>query len=45
MEYLTNLNLIVPKNYESVFFTLYDRKVNVTESSYTRDYLYYEIVL
>ena len=38
-------NLVAPKNYESVGFTLYDRKVNVTESSYTGDYLYYEIIL
>ena len=41
----TNSNLVAPKNYESVGFTLYDRKVNVTESSYTGDYLYYEIIL
>ena len=33
------------KNYESVGFRLYDRKPNETESSYTGDYLYYEIVL
>ena len=41
----TNANLVAPKNYESVGFTLYDRKENGTESSYTGDYLYYEIVL
>ena len=41
----TNSNLVAPKNYESVGFTLYDRKENVTESAYTGDYLYYEIVL
>ena len=41
----TNANFIAPKNYESAGFTLYDRKVNETESAYTGDYLYYEIVL
>jgi ribosomal protein S18 acetylase RimI-like enzyme len=41
----TNSNLVAPKNYESVGFTLYDRKENMTESAYTGDYLYYEIVL
>lgn len=41
----TNSNLIAPKNYESVGFKLYDRKVNNTESAYTGDYLYYEIML
>ena len=41
----TNSNLVAPKNYESVGFKLYDRKANVTESAYTGDYLYYEIVL
>jgi len=30
---------------ESVGFSLYDRKPNDTESAYTGDYLYYEIVL
>ena len=29
---------------ESAGFTLYDRKPNETESAYTGDYLYYEIV-
>ena len=41
----TNSNLAAPRNYESVGFTLYDRKPNETESAYTGDYLYYEIVL
>ena len=41
----TNSNLAAPKNYESVGFQLYDRKPNKTESAYTGDYLYYEIVL
>ena len=39
-----NSNLAAPKNYESVGFTLYDRKPNETESTYTGDYLYYEIM-
>lgn len=41
----TNSNLAAPRNYESVGFTLYDRKPNETESAYTGDYLYYEIVI
>jgi hypothetical protein len=41
----TNSNLAAPRNYESVGFRLYDRKMNDTESAYTGDYLYYEIVL
>lgn len=41
----TNGNLVAPRNYESVGFTLYDRKPNTSESAYTGDYLYYEIVL
>ena len=41
----TNANLVAPENYESVGFTLYDRKPNETESDYTGDYLYYEILL
>ena len=41
----TNSNLVAPKNYESVGFRLYDRKPNATESAFTGDYLYYEIVL
>ena len=42
---VTNSNLIAPRNYESAGFALYDRKPNRTESAYTGDYLYYEIVL
>ena len=41
---ITNSNLIAPKNYESVGFVLYDRKPNNTESAYTGDYLYYELI-
>ena len=41
----TNSNLVAPRNYESVGFKLYDRKVNDSESAYTGDYLYYEIIL
>ena len=41
----TNSNLVAPKNYESAGFTLYDRKPNRTESAFTGDYLYYEIML
>ena len=41
----TNSNLTAPRNYESVGFTLYDSKINDTESAYTGNYLYYEIVL
>lgn len=41
----TNSKLAAPKDYESVSFRLYDRKINMTESAYTGDYLYYEIVL
>ena len=41
----TNSHLAAPKNYESVGFTLYDRKPNYTQSAYTGDYLYYEIIL
>ena len=37
----TNNNLVAPKNYESVGFTLYNRKTNETESAYVGDYLYY----
>jgi len=37
----TNSNLVAPRNYESVGFKLYDRKVNDSESAYTGDYLYY----
>lgn len=41
----TNSNLVAPRNYESVGFKLYNRKTNDSESSYTGDYLYYEIIL
>lgn len=41
----TNSNLIAPRNYESVGFTLYDRKLNNSESGFSGDYLYYKIVL
>ena len=41
----TNSKLVAPKNYESAGFTLYDRKTNETDSAFTGDYLYYEIVL
>jgi ribosomal protein S18 acetylase RimI-like enzyme len=41
----TNSNLVAPRNYESAGFKLYDRKTNETESAYTGEYLYYEIVL
>ena len=41
----TNSNLAAPKNYESVGFQLCDRKPNHTESAYTGDFLYYEIIL
>ena len=40
----TNSNLAAPKNYESVGFQLCDRKPNHTESAYTGDFLYYEII-
>lgn len=42
---MTNSNFVAPKNYESVGFKLYDRKKNDSESAYTGDYLYYEIIL
>ena len=41
----TNGNLIAPRNYESAGFTLYDRKPNNTETAYTGDYLWYQIIL
>ncbi len=41
----TNSNLAAPRNYESAGFVLYNRKPNKTESAYTGDYLYYEIIL
>ena len=40
----TNSNLAAPKNYESVGFKLYNRKPNKTESAFTGDFLFYEIV-
>ena len=40
----TNSNLIAPKNYESMGFALYDRKKNETESAFTGDYLWYEMI-
>ena len=41
----TNSNLVAPRNYESAGFVLYGRKPNSTESAYTGDYLWYEIIL
>ena len=41
----TNSRLIAPRNYESAGFALYDRKPNPTETAYTGDYLYYELIL
>lgn len=41
----TNSNFVAPRNYESVGFKLYGRKVNESESAYTGDYLYYEIII
>ena len=41
----TNSNLAAPRTYEAAGFVLYDRKPNLTESAYTGDYLYYEIIL
>ena len=41
----TNSNLVAPRNYKSAGFVLYDRKPNRTETAYTGDYLYYEIIL
>jgi len=42
---MTNGNFVAVRNYESVGFRLYDRKPNNTESAFTGDYLYYEIIL
>lgn len=39
----TNSNLVAPRNYESVGFILYDRKINDSESAFAGDYLYYRI--
>lgn len=41
----TNSNLLAPKNYESVGFKLYAKENNNTESQFSGDFLYYEIVL
>ncbi len=41
----TNSNLVVPGNNESVGFTIYDRKLNDSESGFSGDYLYYKRVL
>lgn len=41
----TNSKLAAPRNYESVSFRLAGRKENRTESAYTGEYLYYEILL
>ena len=41
----TNSNLIAPKNYESVGFTLYDRKTNQGKAAFSGDDLYYRIQL
>ena len=41
----TNSHMVARRNYVSVGFRLYDRKSNETESAYTGDYLYFEIVL
>ena len=41
----TNSNLVAPRNYESAGFVLCGRKPNETESAFTGDYLYYEMVL
>lgn len=42
---VTNSRLIAPKNYESAGFVLYDSKPNETESAFTGDFLYYQIIL
>lgn len=42
---LTNSNLVAPRNYESVGFTIYDRKTNDSESAFSGEYLYYRMVL
>lgn len=41
----TNSSLVAPRNYESVGFKLYNRKTNDTETAFSGDFLYYEIVL
>lgn len=41
----TNSNLVAPRNYESVGFSLYSSKPNDTDSAFSGDYLYYRILL
>lgn len=41
----TNSNLVAPRNYESVGFQLYDRKINDSDCAFSGDYLYYRIEL
>lgn len=41
----TNSNLLAPRNYESVGFTLYQRRKNVDDNAFAGDYLDYEINL
>ena len=41
----TNSNLIAPRNYESVGFTLCQRRENVGDNAFAGDYLDYEINL
>lgn len=41
----TNRNLIASHNYESVGFTLYNRRKNETETMFSGDYLDYEMIL
>lgn len=41
----TNSNLVAPRNYESVGFTLNDSKLNNSESAFSGDYLYYKMGL
>ncbi|MBR6020835.1 MAG: GNAT family N-acetyltransferase [Kiritimatiellae bacterium] len=40
----TNANLLAPKNYESVGFTILSRTPNPTPSSFTGDFLHYELL-
>ena len=41
----TNSNLAAPKNYESVGSVLMRREENISESAFSGDYLYYEMML
>ncbi|MDO4740266.1 MAG: GNAT family N-acetyltransferase [Eubacteriales bacterium] len=41
----TNANLAAPKNYESVGMRLCGREPNASQSAYTGEYLYYEMLL